>query len=282
MATALTLLGINLIPAAHAGSSMVGATLPEQIVQEGTALQQYSKEVTSTLAAVQTQINTLNQYITDLQNLASLPAQELSKITMPYQQAMYDYQQATQLMNEYQSLYGNLKNIQSGMEQQDLNIINSALSPENYVAAVYQSQSAQEKANQAQIQSIVGSMQNVQRNIPIIQAQQAQMHDINGNVSGFQQLSAQLTTLENQNQEMLTAIQQAQLQKSQATGSELKKKQAQELQTSIYGYEAARSLVSMQNGTAATLSSANAADEIWKAHEKCTSQGKIMTANGCV
>lgn len=212
IAVCLTLLGINLIPDA-AATAVIGATFPQQVVQEMTALSQYSENVTSAMSDVQTKINTLNQYMTDLQNLATMPAQEISKITMPYQQAMYDYQEATGLMNEYQSLYGNLNNIQSGMAQQNLNILNSALSPENYAAAVYQSQSAEAQANQAQINSIVHSMQAVGKETPVIQAQQAQMAGISGNVGGFQLLSAQLTTLEKQNQQMLVAIQQAQLQK---------------------------------------------------------------------
>jgi hypothetical protein len=108
------------------------------------------------------------------------------------------------------------------------------------------------------------------------------MAGISGNVGGFQTLSAQLTTLEQQNQLMLAAIKQAQLQKAQVTGSGLTAKQAQQLQTNIYGYEAAQSMASMQSGTAATLSSSNAAAAIWKIHQKCTSQGKIMTATGCI
>ena len=218
--TALTLFGINLIPAADA-TAIIGATFPQQVVQEMTALEQYSQNVTSAMADVQTKINTLNQYTTDLQNLASMPAQEISKVTMPYQQAMYDYQQATGLMNEYQSLYGNLNNIQSGLAQQNMYILNSALSPENYAAAVYQSQSAQAQQNQAQINDMVHSMQALAPTWSAIQQQQAIAPGIGGNVQGFQELSAQMTTLEQQNQQMLADIQQAQLAKNMATATNI-------------------------------------------------------------
>ena len=220
VATSLTLLGINLIPAAHA-TAIIGATFPQQVVQEMTSLQQYGQNVTSAMADVQTKMNTLNQYMTDLQNLASMPTQAISKVTMPYQQAMYDYQQATGLMNQYKYMYGNLSNIQNGMAQQQMYMLNSALSPENYAAAVYQSQGYQAQQNQAQIGSIAASMQAVNNEAPIIQAQQANMPAISGNVGGFQQLSAQLTTLEQQNRLMLADIQQAQLQKQSVTATNI-------------------------------------------------------------
>lgn len=257
--TALTLLGINLIPA-DAGTITGGATLPEQMVQEFTSLQKYTESVTSALSDVQTKINTLNQYMTDLQNLASLPAQEISKVTMPYQQAMYDYQEATGLMNEYQSLYGNLNNIQNGMAQQNMYILNSALSPENYAAAVYQSNTAQAQANQAQIASIVASMKNVQQRIPVIQAQQAQMAGISGNVGGFQLLSAQLTTLEKQNQQMLAAIQQAQLQKANAVSGGSTQMSAVNDQNHIANTYADQVAASVLSADAASKASANQAD----------------------
>lgn len=259
VATALTLLGINLIPAAHA-TAIIGATFPQQVVQEMTSLEQYSQNVTSAMADVQTKMNTLNQYTTDLQNLASMPANAISKVTMPYQQAMYDYQQATGLMNEYQYMYGNLSNIQSGMAQQNLNILNSALSPQNYAAAVYQSQSAQAQANQAQIGSIVASMKNVQQRIPIIQAQQAQMAGISGNVGGFQLLSAQLTTLEKQNQQMLAAIQQAQLQKASNVAVAATDMSAMNNQNNAANTYADQVAASVLSADAASKSSASQAD----------------------
>ncbi|CDQ12095.1 conserved exported protein of unknown function [Acidithiobacillus ferrivorans] len=277
VATALTLLGINLIPAAHA-TAIIGATFPQQVVQEMTSLQQYSQNVTAAMADVQTKMNTLNQYTTDLQNLASMPANAISKVTMPYQQAMYDYQQATGLMNEYQYMYGNLSNIQSGMAQQNLNILNSALSPQNYAAAVYQSQSAQAQANQAQIGSIVASMKNVQQRIPIIQAQQAQMAGISGNVGGFQLLSAQLTTLEKQNQQMLAAIQQAQLQKASVTATTLSTQQAlSNSQQANNQYENAVT-AAMQSAIPASTASAARADLNLNNRYSCiASGGTIMT-----
>lgn len=214
VATAVALtLGINLIPAAGAGTLTGGATFPEQIVQEFTALEQYGKNVTAAEADLSTQMNTLNQYTADLQNLASMPSEGLSQITMPFQQAMYDYQQATGLMNEYRYMYGNLSNIQNGMAQQQMYMLNSALSPQDYAAAVYQEQGYQAQQNQAQIASIAASMQAVDQEGPLIQQQQAALPAISGNVAGFQQLSAQLTVLEQQNRLMLADIQQAQMQK---------------------------------------------------------------------
>ncbi len=214
VATAVALtLGINLIPAAGAGTLTGGATFPEQIVQEFTALEQYGKNITAAEADLSTQMNTLNQYTADLQNLASMPSEGLSQITMPFQQAMYDYQQATGLMNEYRYMYGNLSNIQNGMAQQQMYMLNSALSPQDYAAAVYQEQGYQAQQNQAQIASIAASMQAVDQEGPLIQQQQAALPAISGNVAGFQQLSAQLTVLEQQNRLMLADIQQAQMQK---------------------------------------------------------------------
>ena len=210
----LAMLGIIAIPAAHAGTLTGGATFPEQIVQEFTALQQYSREVTSALANVYTEMNTLNSYQTQLQNLMSMPQESLSQITMPFQQALYDYNQAQSLRYEYQNLYGNLSNIGNVMQQQQLNMVNSALSPQDYANAVFQSQTQEAQANQAAIQSAANSMQAVNAEIPAIQAQQAKIPALSGNVAGFQQLSSQLSTIEHQNQLLLTAIDQAQLQKN--------------------------------------------------------------------
>lgn len=252
--TALTLLGINLIPDADA-TAIIGATFPQQVVQEMTALEQYSQNVTSAMADVQTKINTLNQYMTDLQNLASMPAQEISKVTMPYQQAMYDYQQATGLMNEYQNLYGNLNNIQSGLAQQNMYILNSALSPENYAAAVYQSQSAQAQQNQAQINDMVHSMQALAPTWSAIQQQQAIAPGIGGNVQGFQELSAQMTTLEQQNQQMLADIQQAQLAKNMATATNISAANALN-----YGEQAGNNYMDQ---VTASMASSNAQSKIY-------------------
>ena len=251
---ALMLLGINLIPIADA-TAIIGATFPQQVVQEMTALEQYSQNVTSAMADVQTKINTLNQYMTDLQNLASMPAQEISKVTMPYQQAMYDYQQATGLMNEYQNLYGNLNNIQSGLAQQNMYILNSALSPENYAAAVYQSQSAQAQQNQAQINDMVHSMQALAPTWSAIQQQQAIAPGIGGNVQGFQELSAQMTTLEQQNQQMLADIQQAQLAKNMATATNISAANALN-----YGEQAGNNYMDQ---VTASMASSNAQSKIY-------------------
>ena len=275
LSVCLTLLGINLIPEA-AATAVIGATFPQQVVQEMTALQQYSESVTSAMADVQTKINTLNQYMADMQNLASMPAQEISKITMPAQQAMYDYQQASGLMNEYKYMYGNLSNIQSGMAQQNMYMLNSALSPENYAAAVYQSQTAQAQANQAQIGSIAASMQAVNQETPTILAQQAAMPAISGNVGGFQQLSAQLTTLEQQNQLMLAAIQQAQLQKQSVTATNLSAGR-----TLNYAEQAGNNYM---NQVTASMASSNAQSKIYaqqadaglQSQQKCIMNGGTL------
>lgn len=272
IAVAVTL-GINLIPDADAGTLTGGATFPEQIVQEFTALQQYGESVTSALSDVQTKINTLNQYMTDLQNLATMPAREISKVTMPFQQAMYDYQQATGLMNEYQSLYGNLTNIQSGMAQQNLYILNSALSPENYAAAVYQSQGVQAQANQAQIASIAASMAATNSEIPVIQQQQAAIPSISGNVSGFQQLSAQLTILEKQNRLMLQAIQQAQLQKTEATATNISAANADNYAEQAGNNYMDQALASMANANTQSKAYAQQADAGIKSQQSCIMHG---------
>ncbi|MDA8153104.1 MAG: hypothetical protein M0003_10395 [Acidithiobacillus sp.] len=272
---ALTL-GINLIPAAGAGTLTGGATFPEQIVQEFTALQQYSQNVTSAMADVQTRINTLNQYMADLQNLASMPAQGISSITMPYQQAMYDYQQATGLMNEYRYMYGNLSNIQNGMAQQQMYMINSALSPENYAAAVYQSQGYQAQQNQAQIGSIAASMRAVDQETPIIQQQQATMPNISGNVAGFQQLSAQLTTLEQQNQLMLADIQQAQMQKATATATNISAANADNYAEQAGNNYMDQVTASMASSNAQSKSDAQQADANIQSQQSCIMHGGTL------
>lgn len=270
-AVALTL-GINLIPAAGAGTFTGGATFPEQIVQEFTALEQYGKNVTAAEADLSTQMNTLNQYTADLQNLASMPSEGLSQITMPFQQAMYDYQQATGLMNEYRYMYGNLSNIQNGMAQQQMYMLNSALSPQDYAAAVYQEQGYQAQQNQAQIASIAASMQAVDQEGPLIQQQQAALPAISGNVAGFQQLSAQLTVLEQQNRLMLADIQQAQMQKM-ATAPTVSAQQLAQMRQGIYAYQQEQSMNALQASAAATESSANSAAASWNAYQQCQAKG---------
>jgi hypothetical protein len=275
VAAALTLLGINLIPAAHA-TAIVGATFPQQVVQEFTSLQQYAQNVTAAMADVQTKMNTLNQYTTDLQNLASMPTNAISKITMPAQQALYDYQQATGLMNQYKYMYGNLSNIQNGMAQQQSYMLNSALSPQNYAAAVYQSQGVQAQQNQAQIGSIAASMQAVNRTVPVIAQQQAAMPAISGNVNGFQKLSAQLTTLEQQNQQMLAAIQQAQLQKQSVTATNISAANSLNYAEHAGNNYMSEVTASMASSNAQSQGYAQQADAGIKSQQSCIASGGTL------
>ncbi|MGK9451703.1 hypothetical protein [Acidithiobacillus caldus] len=208
--------GIIMIPlSVSAGTLTGGATLPEQIVQEATALQTYAKNVTTALASVQNEINTLNSYMTELQNLASLPARELSKLTMPIQQMEYNYDRAQELMSEYQSLYGNLSNIQQTVEQQNLDILNSSLSPEDYLNTVETAQTNTAAETRAQIASAARSMQAVDSLTPKIEEQSQAIPGISGNTAGQMQMASELNTIEQQNQLLLSAIDQAQLARSQ-------------------------------------------------------------------
>ncbi|WP_163056980.1 hypothetical protein [Acidithiobacillus ferrooxidans] len=278
IAVALTL-GINLIPAAGAGTLTGGATFPEQIVQEFTALEQYGKNITAAEADLSTQMNTLNQYTADLQNLASMPSEGLSQITMPFQQAMYDYQQATGLMNEYRYMYGNLSNIQNGMAQQQMYMLNSALSPQDYAAAVYQEQGYQAQLNQAQIGSIAASMRAIDQETPIIQQQQATLPAISGNVAGFQQLSAQLTTLEQQNQLMLADIQQAQMQKATsaaATATNISEDNAQNYAEQAGNNYMDQVTASMANSNAQSKAYAQQADAGIQSQQSCIMNGGTL------
>lgn len=189
-----------------AGTFTGGATFPEQIVQEGTSLMSYAKEVTTALSSVQNEINTLNSYETDLQNLMSLPARELSKITTPIQQMEYNYQEAMNLENEYKSMYGSLSNIKSTVEQQNLDILNSSLSPRDYLNTVETAQTQTEKESREQIQQAAHSMQNVDKLAPIIQSQENADSGIDSNIGGQMAVSKELNTIEQQNQILLQDI----------------------------------------------------------------------------
>lgn len=206
--------GINLIPGTANATSIIGATLPEQIVQEVTQLQTYAKDVTTALSSVQTQINTLNGYMTDLQNLATLPSREISKITTPIQQMEYNYEEVMGLKNEYEDLYGNLANIQQTVEQQNLDILNSSLTPENYLKTVETAQTNTAAQTRATLQEAANSMRAVDKLAPEIEAQSNEASAIDGNTSGQVEMAKELNTIEQQNQILLQDINSAQMARS--------------------------------------------------------------------
>lgn len=203
--------GINLIPGTANATSIIGATLPEQIVQEVTQLQTYAKDVTTALSSVQTQINTLNGYMTDLQNLATLPSREISKITTPIQQMEYNYEEVMGLKNEYEDLYGNLANIQQTVEQQNLDILNSSLTPEDYLNTVETAQTNTAAQTRATLQEAANSMRAVDKLAPEIEAQSHMASRIDGNTSGQMEMAKELNTIEQQNQILLQDINSAQM-----------------------------------------------------------------------
>ncbi|MCY0872893.1 MAG: conjugal transfer protein TrbJ, partial [Acidithiobacillus caldus] len=97
---------LSLSPVAIAGGGLTGgATLPEQIVQEGTAVEQLAKQVQE----VETQIA---QYENMIQNMEQLPQSLLGKILQPVDQ-LYG------LVSQAQSLTTNAINI--GNQFQNLN-----------------------------------------------------------------------------------------------------------------------------------------------------------------
>ena len=202
---------------AMAGTLTGGATLPEQVVQEITGLQSYAQEATSAMSGVQTQMNTLNSYMVQLQNMMSLPAQEISQITMPAQQMLYNYNEAQGLMSEYQSMYGNLSNIQQTVTQQNMDILNSSLSPQDYLNTVETAQGNTAALTRAQLQSTANSMQAVDALGPQIMAQSQAIHGggYNGNTRSLEQLGSELNTIEQQNQYLLAALNQANLARTQ-------------------------------------------------------------------
>jgi hypothetical protein len=105
------------------------------------------------------------------------------------------------------------------------------------------------------------------------------MAGISGNVGGFQTLSAQLTTLEQQNQLMLAAIKQAQLQKNNVTGSTISAQQLAQMRQGIYAYQQEQSMNALQQSAAATASSASAAAATWSTFQKCQAKGEIQCAS---
>ena len=196
---------------ALAGTFTGGATFPEQIVHETTSLMSYAKEMTTAMASVQNEINTLNSYETDLQNLMSMPAQELSKITTPIQQMEYNYNEVMNLESEYRQMYGSLSNIKSTVEQQNLDILNSSLSPQNYLNTVESANTQVAAQTRAQIQQAAQSMQNVDRLTPQIEAQSQAIGKIDGNTSGQMEMANELNTIEQQNQILLQDISSSEL-----------------------------------------------------------------------
>lgn len=252
-------LGINLIPSmAYAGAVTGGATLPEQIVQEVTALQNYAKNITTALSSVQNEINTLNSYMTELQNLATLPSREISKITTPIQQMEYNYNEIMGLKNEYQQLYGNLSNIQSTVEQQNLDILNSALSPENYLNTVETAQTNTAAQTRAQIQEAANSMQAVDKLAPEIESQSNEASAIDGNTSGQVEMAKELNTIEQQNQILLQDISSAQMAANQRRATHEAETEAVDSTTALAALSA-----SNQEAVSDTKSAEEASSNAW-------------------
>lgn len=269
--------GIIMIPlSASAGTLTGGATLPEQIVQEATALQSYAKNVTTALSSVQNEINTLNSYMTELHNLATLPARELSKITTPIQQMEYNYEEVQGLMSEYKSLYGNLSNIQQTVEQQNLDILNSSLSPEDYLNTVETAQSNTASETRAEIASAAKSMQAVDSLTPKIEEQSQAIPGISGNTQGEMQMASELNTIEQQNQLLLSAIDQAQLARNQRLATQ---ESEEEVATSKTNIDSIKNSAKEMEKNAADMqqnfeTNANSTAAMLKEEESCIDSGK--------
>ena len=270
---------------AMAGTFTGGATFPEQIVQEVTSLQKYAQEVTGVEAQVQTQMNTLQSYAAQMQNLMTLPAQAISQVTMPVQQMEYNYNSAMGLMSEYQNLYGNLHNIQQTVAQQNGYILNSSLSPQDYLNTVESAQTNTAAITRAQIQSTANSMQAADALIPQIAAQTTalQQHGYTGNTADMMHLGSELNTIEQQNQLMLAAINQSKLaaenrrnlREAETAATESATNPAAMLATS---QNAVAKTASAMNGTAAD--SAAAASNITGFLSCIKNGGTYATCNG--
>lgn len=266
-------LGINLIPGmAMAGTLTGGATLPEQVVQEVTALQSYAKNVTTALSSVQNEINTLNSYMTQLQNLTTLPARELGKITTPIQQMEYNYQEIMGLKDEYQDLYGNLSDIQRTVEQQNLDILNSDLSPEDYLNTVETANTRIAKQSKLQIQQAANSMIASDKLVPEIEAQSKTDGSIASNIGGQEAVAKELNTVEQQNEILLQDIASAQMAKN-------KRLETHEMESEVVNNPVAMAALYKSNADAQKdlQTATSQASSAWKSYGK-----SVNTFNSCI
>jgi DNA repair exonuclease SbcCD ATPase subunit len=266
--------GINLIPGfAVAGTLTGGATLPEQVVQEVTQLQTYAKDVTTALSSVQTEINTLNGYMTDLQNLATLPSREISKITTPIQQMEYNYDEVMGLKNEYEDLYGNLANIQQTVEQQNLDILNSSLTPEDYLNTVETAQTNTAAQTRATLQEAANSMRAVDKLAPEIEAQSHMASRIDGNTSGQMEMAKELNTIEQQNQILLQDINSAQMAASKRRALSENEEQVANVNSKISYKSNLDAINSANNGLAAIPNEVQQGEAAMRTYNDCLENG---------
>ncbi|MBU2754960.1 conjugal transfer protein TrbJ [Acidithiobacillus sp. CV18-2] len=106
-------LAILPLSAMAGGAVTGGATFPEQIVQEGTAVSQLAKQAESVTTQIEQYANMIQRYENMLQNMETLPGALLGKIESPLDQMI-------QIANRAQGLANQAQNIAS--QYQHLNV----------------------------------------------------------------------------------------------------------------------------------------------------------------
>jgi P-type conjugative transfer protein TrbJ len=155
MATFVAIYGLMPLSAALAGGGLTGgATLPEQIVQEGTAVQQLAKQAQQ----LETQIE---QYKNMVQNMTTIPQQLMSQINASLDQLTNLTSEAQALSTQGQNLSNQFAQMHAGESQTDA---------DNY-ANQYQQISS--NLSQADNNALAAANMNPSNFATVAQAQQA-------------------------------------------------------------------------------------------------------------
>lgn len=213
------------VPAFAGGAVTGGATLPEQIVQEGTAVQSVAKQVEE----VTTQIE---QYENMVQNMATIPSQLMSQITSTLDQF-------TQLSRQAEALAQNGANISQQFQQ--LNA--GSVSPQEMDAYTQNYQTIAQNLNNSIDNVLQEANLNPQNYATVAQAQQAIAQDLQNPTSRNALLQAaaeagqaETTQLAQLNQTVnAQANLQAAVQKKKLAAQEAQVEANQEIENALQG-----------------------------------------------
>jgi len=153
-ATFVAIYGFMPLSAFAGGGLTGGATLPEQIVQEGTAVQQLAKQAQSLVTQIE-------QYQNMIQNMATIPSQLMSQIDASLDQLTNLTSEAQELSTQGQNLSAQFAQMHAGESQTDA---------DNY-AAQYQQISS--NLSQADNNALAAANMNPSNFATVAQAQQA-------------------------------------------------------------------------------------------------------------
>lgn len=205
-----------------------GSTEITQVSNNVILAKSVAQSAQQTALQITTATNTINTYMTALQNLQHLPAVAIARMLAPYKDQVKEY---AKLYKAVYGVYTTSKDLKDAVEQRQREMIALKKSPTEYLAAEIKFAQSQGDGAGKRIEEDMKrlglfekkakELEEVQKSIP---------SDVTGNVQGLVVLNQQVTAMRAENMEMsATLMQQKVLAEQQFEQSSLQRKNSGEL-----------------------------------------------------